>query len=273
MKGYRRVTATLSSVTATGLVALAISSSFDARQSGVHGTPGVGAAFGAFAGGVLVVGFGRTVLGAFVVSLRELVEELRHRVRLQRQGFVSGEVSVAASTSGFSDEHAACLEVVSRAALRRMLVPSAVAALSPLLLGLGLRLSATGDSVRQSADAVLALVIVATIVGGVGSLLFANAGSAWDTAKRYIETGAHGGRYGRSPEHARAGTPEGSSSLERVDATDLGETNSTALNPTFAAALVGDTIGDPLKKAVGSTLLALLETLALLALAFHLFFL
>src|SRR5690606_7387697 len=59
----------------------------------------------------------------------------------------------------------------------------------------GLRLGASEDTVVTSAVALVAFLLVATLAAALASLLFTHAGSAWDNAKKYIETGAHGGRY------------------------------------------------------------------------------
>jgi K(+)-stimulated pyrophosphate-energized sodium pump len=119
--------------------------------------------------------------------------------------------------------------------------------------------------VTGSAEALVALLLVATIAGALGSLLFTTAGSAWDNAKKYIETGAHGGRYvldTASQSAAPAGRPR-SSEPPRPAEID---------NPTYVAAVIGDTIGDPLKGAVGPATQALLETLIALTLVFLPFF-
>ena len=111
-----------------------------------------------------------------------------------------------------------------------------------------------------SAEALVALLLVATVAGSLGSLLFTNAGSAWDNAKKYIETGAHGGRY----VDASTGTLRG-----RARGSEGGEVD----NPTYVAAVTGDTIGDPLKGALGPATQSWLVTLAALALVFLPFFL
>jgi K(+)-stimulated pyrophosphate-energized sodium pump len=224
---------------------------------------------GGFAGLVVVVGFGRVLLGGIVSAGRELVEELRHRLRDADVRIAEDEAP--ARMLGPTSSHDACVEAVSRAALRGMLAPALVGVIAPLAVGVGLRLSTSGDSVRLSAEAIVALVIVATVAGGLSSLLFANAGSAWDNAKRYIETGAHGGRNVRPSSlgqatHAEAGARAGMTGV--ADAVEV----AADLNPTYAAAVVGDTIGDPLKGAVGPAIVALIETLALLVTAFQTFF-
>lgn len=154
----------------------------------------------------------------------------------------------------------ACVEIVSRVALRGMSAPAAIGLGLPLLSGLILRLWSSGDRVTASAEALVALLLVATVAGSLGSLLFTNAGSAWDNAKKYIETGAHGGRY----VDASTGTLRG-----RARGSEGGEVD----NPTYVAAVTGDTIGDPLKGALGPATQSWLVTLAALALVFLPFFL
>jgi len=155
----------------------------------------------------------------------------------------------------------ACVEIVSRVALRGMSGPAVVGIGVPLLSGLVLRLLSSGDSVSASAEALVALLLVATVAGSLGSLLFTNAGSAWDNAKKYIETGAHGGRYVDASTGALRGGGRGRPERGEVD------------NPTYVAAVTGDTIGDPLKGALGPATQSWLVTLAALALVFLPFFL
>ena len=202
---------------------------------------------GATLGLVVVLAFFWITLRRVVASGRDLVNELRVRMgsdapepldsrhldpRLAKP--LDGELGI----EGDGDE-LVCVEIVSRMALRGMLAPALVGVGLPLCIGVALRLLAPGDTVATSAEALVALLVVATIAGALGSLLFTNAGSAWDNAKKYIETGAHGGR---------------------------------SSSPTYVAAVIGDTIGDPLKGAIGPATQALLKTLSTLALVFLPFF-
>jgi K(+)-stimulated pyrophosphate-energized sodium pump len=171
----------------------------------------------------------------------------------------------------------ACVEIVSRVALRGMLTPAFVGIGFPLLIGVALRLLQTGDRVASSAEALVALLLVATIAGALGSLLFTTAGSAWDNAKKYIETGAHGGRYLPDPAVPKGASPKGASPQEagprRSSNGDTLERAKELDNPASVAAVIGDTVGDPLKGAVGPATQALLITLVALALVFLPFFL
>ncbi len=177
------------------------------------------------------------------------------------RGPTEGKLSAGASGE---EAQLAFAEMVSRIALRGMLAPVLVGVAIPVFAGVALRLFTTDDRVAASAEALVALVIAATIAGAIGSLLFTNAGSAWDNAKKYIETGAYGGRTlfdAAARSSGRQSTPPKIAGPPEVD------------NPTYVAAVVGDTIGDPLKGAIGPAIQALVMTLAALALVFLPFFL
>lgn len=230
----------------------------------------LGAGFGL----VTVVAFARVLLGGVVRAGHELVGELQHRrdAVLGAESSVSGSSAAPVGVVAERSAEEACVEVVSRAGIRGIIAAAIIGVVVPLLVGVGLRLSSTGDRVRSSAEALVAFVIVATIAGGFGSLLFANAGSAWDNAKRYIEIGAHGGRHIRHHALRPKAAGDVGSSLgisEPVDATDSAQSD---LNPAHLAAVFGDSIGDPLKGVVAPAVLALLETLALLLMVFSPFF-
>ncbi|MBM4357872.1 MAG: sodium/proton-translocating pyrophosphatase [Deltaproteobacteria bacterium] len=270
VKGYLRVVDTVATVVAVLLLVSVFRGAVaEGGRAAVDATRPV-VLLGGVAGLVVVVTFGRVLLGGIVQAGRGLVEELRHRLRSHEDVVdLDGERRPSQIRDA---SHEACVESVSRSALRGMLPPALVGVVAPLAVGVGLRLSASGDSVRSSAEAIVALVIVATVAGGLGSLLFANAGSAWDNAKRYIETGAHGGRTVRPSSLGSATTPEAGLPSATTGAANRAD-GAADLNPTYAAAVVGDTIGDPLKGAVGPAIVALVETLALLVTAFHSFFL
>ncbi|APR79424.1 Pyrophosphate-energized proton pump [Minicystis rosea] len=150
--------------------------------------------------------------------------------------------------SGYVPDHEACLEMVSRAALRHMIPPAVAAAAVPIAVGVALRFARAEDNPLVAADAVAALVMAGTMAGVLGSLLLGNAGGAWDNAKKYIATGAHGGRH-------------------LVD-----ESGARVDNPTYGAALVGDTVGDPLKDLAGPAMHVLVKMLPVVTIVFLPFF-
>lgn len=195
----------------------------------------------ALLGLLVVLTFGWTTLRRIVTAGRDLVNELHTET-----------------------DQLACVEMVSRMSLRGMLAPVIAGVGLPICIGAVLRLWAREDRVGAPAEALVALLFAVTVAGAVGSLLFSNAGSVWDNAKKYIETGAHGGRYvvGSAIGQTRAPTTASPGAVveERP-------------NPTYVAAVIADTIGDPLKGALGPAMQALAKTLAALALVFLPFFL
>jgi K(+)-stimulated pyrophosphate-energized sodium pump len=129
-----------------------------------------------------------------------------------------------------------------------MIAPALVSAAVPVVVGLALRFARTEDNPLVAADSVAALVMAGTVAGVLGSLFLGNTGAIWDNARQYIATGAHGGRY-------------------LVD-----ETGARADNPTYGAAVVGDTIGDPLKDVAGPAIHVLIKMLPAVIIVFLPFF-
>ncbi|MEM9693838.1 MAG: sodium/proton-translocating pyrophosphatase, partial [Myxococcota bacterium] len=290
-KGFSRLTVTA----ATALVSMVYIALF--RLSVGRGSA-PSAAFsyelmGGAAGALVVFAFCSIVLRRILHAARDLIQEARALLVRRRedtvQGLRSGEL--------------ACLELVSRSALRGMLTPATVGLGLPVLVAVGLRLAAGEDRLASSAEGIVAFLGVAAFTSALGSLLFTQAGSAWDNAKKYIETGAHGGRYildspppnrlanpGRrsvalalsgdpAPDNNREGPPKRSNLRARTDfelndAVDREDPDRVLEvdNPTYLAAVIGDTIGDPLKGAVGPATQALVVMMASLAQVFFPFF-
>jgi K(+)-stimulated pyrophosphate-energized sodium pump len=229
-----------------GLAAMLLSATYlqeVRRRAAALGRPHSGAVLhldrpevyaGALIGGLLVVWFIARSISAVIRSSRRAIDEVRRQMKDRPVGYLP--------------DHEACVELVSRAALGQMIVPALVAAAVPIAVGLALRSAGTEDKPLAVADAVAALIMAAAMVGVLGSLLLGNAGAAWDNAKNYIVTGAHGGRY--LVDEAGA----------RVD------------NPTYSAAVVGDTVGDPLKSAAGSAIHVLVKMLPVVTIVFLPFF-
>ncbi len=114
-----------------------------------------------------------------------------------------------------------CVDIATTAALRRMIAPGVIAVATPVLVGFGLGAAALGGMLG---GALLACVLMA--------LMMANAGGAWDNAKKYVEKGNLGGK--------------GSA--------------------THAAAVVGDTVGDPFKDTSGPAMNILINVMAIVSL-------
>ena len=140
-------------------------------------------------------------------------------------------------------DYGRCVSIVTGAALREMVWPGVLAVAMPLLVGVIFRNFSGGFNVVEAAEdpmihgvalnlagaeAVAALLMVGTISGILLAMLMNNGGGAWDNAKKFIETGAHGGK--RSEAHK--------------------------------AAVVGDTVGDPFKDTAGPLLHVLIKLLA-----------
>ncbi|MEM3059555.1 MAG: sodium-translocating pyrophosphatase, partial [Methanomassiliicoccales archaeon] len=113
-------------------------------------------------------------------------------------------------------DYAKCVDISTKGALKAMVLPGILPVVVPVTFGLILR--ALGYS--EAVQAVGALLMVGTISGVLMATLMNNGGGAWDNAKKYIEAGHHGGK----------GTP------------------------AHAAAVVGDTVGDPFKDTAGPSL-------------------
>ena len=120
-------------------------------------------------------------------------------------------------------DYARCIDIATGGALRELIAPGVAALIMPLAVGLILGKAALGGFLAGS-----------IIMGLIFALLMANAGGAWDNAKKYIEMGHFGG----------SGTQ------------------------THAAAVVGDTVGDPFKDTAGPSLNILIKLMSIVALIF-----
>lgn len=124
-------------------------------------------------------------------------------------------------------DSARCVDISTRAALREMVAPGLLAVGAPVLVGSFLGVEALGG-----------LLAGATVTGVMLALFMANAGGAWDNAKKYIEGGALGGK-GSDP---------------------------------HKAAVVGDTVGDPFKDTSGPSMNILIKLMSVLSLVLAPFF-
>lgn len=116
-----------------------------------------------------------------------------------------------------------CVEISTSAALKEMLLPGVMAIIAPLLIGVLLGVEALGG------------LLVGSLASGVMMAIFmANAGGAWDNAKKYIEEGNHGGKG----------------------------------SDAHKAAVVGDTVGDPFKDTSGPSINILIKLMTIVALVF-----
>ncbi|KKW38649.1 MAG: K(+)-insensitive pyrophosphate-energized proton pump [Candidatus Peribacteria bacterium GW2011_GWC2_54_8] len=153
---------------------------------------------GAFLGAVVVFFFTSLAIRAVGRAAGVIVEEVRRQFKTKS------------------------VDIATRAALKEMVLPGLIAVIAPVLVGIVFR-----------AEAAAGLLMVGTIVGVILASYLNNAGGAWDNAKKFIESGAYGGK--RSPAHQ--------------------------------AAVTGDTVGDPFKDTAGPSLHVLIKLFSTLTLA------
>jgi len=120
-------------------------------------------------------------------------------------------------------DYARCVDIVTRSALKEMILPSLLAILTPVVLGILLGVNSLGG-----------LLTGATASGFIMAIMMANAGGAWDNAKKYIEAGNYGGK--------------GSA--------------------CHKAAVVGDTVGDPFKDTSGPSINILIKLMSMVSIVF-----
>jgi K(+)-stimulated pyrophosphate-energized sodium pump len=125
-------------------------------------------------------------------------------------------------------DYARVVDITTKAALREMIAPGVVAVATPIVVGLLL-----------GAEAVAGMLMVGTIAGVLLATVLNNGGGAWDNAKKYIESG----------------------NLKDVEGNILGKGSDA-----HAAAVVGDTVGDPFKDTAGPSLHVLVKLLATITL-------
>ncbi len=128
---------------------------------------------GLFIGGVLPFLFSSFLMGAVGRAAFSIVEEVRRQFR-EIKGIMEGKAK---------PEYSTCVDIVTKAALKEMVMPGVIAVASPILVGFILGPLALGG--------LLGGVI---ITGLLMAINMSNAGGAWDNAKKYVEDGNHGGK-------------------------------------------------------------------------------
>lgn len=128
---------------------------------------------GLFIGALLPFAFSSVLMTAVGSSAHKIVIEVRRQFKE-----IAGLMERKAKP-----EYGKCVDIVTQAALRNMILPAVIAVAAPLLVGLLLGLKALGG------------LLIGVILSGLMMALFmANAGASWDNAKKYIEDGNHGGK-------------------------------------------------------------------------------
>ena len=168
---------------------------------------------GLFIGGMLPFLFSAITMESVSKAAYKMIEEVRRQFR-QDPGILKGESR---------PDYTSCVGISTTAALHEMLVPGVISVVVPIAMGLLLGTDALGGLLAGS-----------LVTGVLMAIFMANAGGAWDNAKKYIESGTHGGK--------------GSDSHK--------------------AAVVGDTVGDPFKDTSGPSINILIKLMTIVSLVF-----
>jgi len=178
---------------------------------------------GGLLGAALVYLFSAWSITAVGRSAQEVVREVRRQFA-ERPGIMTHEET---------PDYARCVAIVAASALREMVRPGALAVLSPVVVGIVFKNVgyATGQELL-GVKSVAAFLMFATVAGILMALFLNTAGGAWDNAKKYVETGAHGGKGSEA----------------------------------HKAAVSGDTVGDPFKDTAGPSIHVLIKMLATITL-------
>jgi K(+)-stimulated pyrophosphate-energized sodium pump len=192
---------------------------------------------GGLIGAALVFLFSSMAIRAVGSAAQAIIEEVRRQyAKLPRLN------DIIQFPADFKPDYGACVDIVTKSALRKMVAPGLLVVLTPIGVGLVFKVFITPQDTLISAEAVAGLLMVGTITGILMALFLNNSGGAWDNAKKYIESGAHGGKYLTAPDGKKM------------------------KNPTHGAAVVGDTVGDPFKDTAGPSLHVLIKLLSTITL-------
>jgi K(+)-stimulated pyrophosphate-energized sodium pump len=166
---------------------------------------------GLFIGGILPFAIASITMTAVGDAAFAMINEIRRQFR-EITGLLEGKAE---------PDTARCVDIATTAALKKMVPPGVLAILAPWIIGFGLGPAALGGMLG---GALLGCVLLA--------LTMANAGGAWDNAKKHVEKGNHGGKG----------------------------------SDTHKATVVGDTVGDPFKDTSGPSMNILINVMAIVSL-------
>jgi K(+)-stimulated pyrophosphate-energized sodium pump len=174
----------------------------------------INVAMGLFIGAMFPYLFAAMTIQAVGRAAFEMIEEVRRQFR-EIPGLREGR-------EGVVPEYAKCVDISTKASLREMIIPGAMAVALPLAVGF------------YSVDMLGGVLAGALISGFLLAIYMANAGGAWDNAKKFIEAGAFGGKG----------------------------------SDAHKAAVVGDTIGDPFKDTSGPAMNIVIKVMTIVSLIF-----
>jgi K(+)-stimulated pyrophosphate-energized sodium pump len=166
---------------------------------------------GLFIGGVLPFLFSSMTMQAVGRAAFDMIGEVRRQFR-EIPGLMAGTADA---------DYRTCVSISTQAALREMILPGVLAVVTPVVVGFVLGAEALGGLLAGS-----------LITGVLLAVMMANAGGAWDNAKKYIESGQLGGKG----------------------------------SDAHKAAVVGDTVGDPFKDTSGPSLNILIKLMSIVSL-------
>ncbi len=168
---------------------------------------------GLFIGACLPFVFAAITMNSVGRAAQSVVKEVRRQFK-----------EIAGLMDGSADpDYASCVDLCTKASLKEMILPTIVAVVVPVIVGM--TLGWTG---------VVGMLAGATVSGFLMAVFMSNSGGAWDNAKKYIESGVHGGK---------------------------GSEN-------HKAAVVGDTVGDPFKDTSGPAINILIKLLSMVSIVF-----
>ena len=176
---------------------------------------------GVFIGAMLPFLFAALAMQAVGDAAFSMIEEVRRQFR-EIEGLLEGKAEA---------DYARCVDISTAAAIRSMVLPGLLAVATPVVFGLLLPLHPAITPV-QGAETLAGVLVGVTVSGVLMAIFMANAGGAWDNAKKYIEAGAHGGKGSEA----------------------------------HKASVVGDTVGDPFKDTAGPSLNILIKLMSVVSL-------
>jgi len=169
---------------------------------------------GLMIGGMLPFLFTAFTMESVSKAAYKMIEEVRRQFH--------ADPGILAGTS--KPDYKECVAISTQAALHEMIVPGCMAVVAPIIVGF-----------LFGPEAVGGLLAGSLVTGVLMAIFMANAGGAWDNAKKYIENGNHGGKG----------------------------------SPAHKAAIVGDTVGDPFKDTSGPSINILIKLMTIVALVFY----
>ena len=168
---------------------------------------------GLLIGGMLTFIFSALTMSSVSKAANHMIEEVRRQFR-EIPGIMEGKGK---------PDYKACVSISTNAALKQMVLPGVIAIVAPIAVGFLLGVEALGGLLAGS-----------LVTGVLMAIFMSNSGGAWDNAKKYIESGKHGGKG----------------------------------SPAHQAAVVGDTVGDPFKDTSGPSINILIKLMTIVSLVF-----